>query len=36
MKALQIILLLLFTFWSGASLVKSQRQTPATEGYVQE
>lgn len=34
MKSFQVVLLLLFTFWSGASLVQSQRQKPATEGYV--
>ena len=34
MKPFQVVLLLVFTFWSGASLVKSQRQKPATEGYV--
>jgi hypothetical protein len=34
MKKSQIILLLLFTFWAGASFVQSQRQAPKTEGYV--
>ena len=30
----QVILLLLFTFWAGASFVQSQRPAPKTEGYV--
>jgi mannose-6-phosphate isomerase-like protein (cupin superfamily) len=34
MKKFQVLLLLLFTFWTGAPIVQSQRQTPATEGYV--
>jgi mannose-6-phosphate isomerase-like protein (cupin superfamily) len=34
MKKSQVILLMLFTLWPGASLVKSQRQAPKTEGYV--
>ena len=34
MKKSQVILLLLFTFWPGASLVKSQRPETKTEGYV--
>lgn len=34
MKTSKIILLSLFTFWTGAPIVQSQRQTPATEGYV--
>jgi mannose-6-phosphate isomerase-like protein (cupin superfamily) len=33
MKKSQVILLLLLTFWAGASLVRSQRQVPKTEGY---
>jgi mannose-6-phosphate isomerase-like protein (cupin superfamily) len=34
MKKFQVLLLLLFTFWTGASLVQSQQPAPATEGYV--
>ena len=34
MKKSQVILLLLFTFWAGASLVRSQLPAPKTEGYV--
>lgn len=34
MKKSQVILLLLFTFWPGASLVRSQRPAPNTDGYV--
>jgi len=34
MKKSQVILLLLFTLWVGASLVRSQRPAPTTEGYV--
>ncbi len=34
MKKSQVILLMLFTLWPGASLVKSQRQAPKPEGYV--
>ena len=33
MKKSQVILLLLFTFWTGPSFVQSQRQAPKTEGY---
>jgi mannose-6-phosphate isomerase-like protein (cupin superfamily) len=36
MKKAQIILLSLFTFWTGASFVRSQRQASAAEGYVVE
>ena len=36
MKKSQVLLLLLFTFWAGASPVKSQRPAPKTEGYVVE
>ena len=32
----RVILLSLITFWTGAPIVQSQRQTPATEGYVVE
>lgn len=34
MKKFQVLLLLLFTFWTGASLVQSQQPAPATEGHV--
>ena len=34
MKTSKVILLSLFTLWAGAPIVQSQRQTPATEGYV--
>ena len=36
MKKSQVILLLLVTFWTGASFVQSQRQAPKTAGYVVE
>lgn len=34
MKKFQFLLLSVFIFWTGAPTVQSQRQTPATEGYV--
>ena len=33
MKKFQVLLLLIFTLWTGAPIVQSQRQTAVTKGY---